>query len=291
MSNTMLITGVSGFIGRYIAEEALRRGYRVTGVDLRCSDTRGVEFIEADTRDKDRMFQVMRGQDCVVHLAAVTSNVEFVKNPLECYEINVNGFLNVVDAAAKGGCTRLVYASSSAVYLDTFSEETTIDFSKQTNHYAKAKLMNEMVASSYEEIHKVRTIGLRYFNVYGDGENAKGDYASIISLFRKAKRDGERLVVYGDGKQARDLINVKDVARISLDLLEKGSCSVYNVGTGVATEYLTIAKMIDRHNVVHIPNPLPSYQHYTRAETTRLREVLGDYQFVELQRGIRDLMV
>jgi nucleoside-diphosphate-sugar epimerase len=286
----MLITGVSGFIGSYIAEDAVRRGYRVTGVDLKRSHTPGIEFVEADIRDKGRMLQVLKGQDCVVHLAAITSNVEFVKNPLECYEINAHGFLNVIDGAVKGSCTRFVYASSSAVYLDTFSEETTIDFSKQTNHYAKAKLMNEMVAKSYEEIYKLRTIGLRFFNVYGDGENEKGDYASIISLFRKAKKNGEQLVVYGDGKQARDLINVRDVACISLNLLEKGSRSLYNVGTGVATEYLTIAKTIDRHNIVHVPNPLPSYQYYTRAETARLREALGDYQFVELQRGIRDLM-
>jgi UDP-glucose 4-epimerase len=289
MSTTMLVTGVSGFIGSYVAAEAVRRGYRVTGVDIKPSRAAGVEFVQADIRDKDRMVQVTRGQDCIVHLAAITSNVEFVKNPIDCYEINATGFLNVLEAAVKGRCTRLVYASSSAVYLDTFSEETTIDFSKQSNHYAKAKLMNEMVARSYEDIHKLRIIGMRYFNVYGDGENEKGDYASIISLFRKAKRAGEPLVVYGDGKQARDLINVKDVARISLDLLEKGSCPVYNVGTGVATAYLAIAKMIAPNNIVHVPNPLPSYQYYTRAETSRLRDALGDYQFVALQDGMREM--
>ena len=291
MRKNLVITGGSGFIGRYVAEEAIRRGYSVTGVDRRPSRTQGLLFIQADIRDTDRMIQVMRDNDYVVHLAAITSNVEFIANPADCYDINANGFLNIIETAAQGGCTRLVYASSSAVYLDTFSEDTVIDFAKQSNHYAKAKIMNEMTAHSYEEIHKIKTIGLRYFNVYGDGENTKGDYASIVTLFRNARTHGESLAVYGDGKQARDLIHVSDVARITLDLLEKGSYPVYNVGTGTATAYLTIAKMIDKHRITHVPNPLPSYQYYTKAETTRLRETLGDYQFMQLEKWIADMTV
>lgn len=140
-------------------------------------------------------------------------------------------------------------------------------------------------ASSYQ----LRTLALRYFNVYGNGENQKGDYASVVTLFLKARKNGESLVIYGNGTQARDLIDVRDVAQITLDLLEKGSYHIYNVGTGVATTYATIAGMIDEHHITYVPNPLPSYQDYTRAETTRLREALGDYQFIELERGIEDM--
>ena len=189
----MLITGAAGFIGRYVAEEALRRGYRVTGTDRRASSPGGVDFVEADIRDKARMTQIMKDQDCVVHLAAVTSNVEFIKNPVECYEINASGFLNVIDAAARSGCRRFVYASSAAVYLGGFSEDAVIDLRKQGNHYAKTKLMNEMVAKSYERIHTMRATGLRFFNVYGTGENAKGDYASIVTIFLKARKNREPL--------------------------------------------------------------------------------------------------
>src|SRR3989442_10768199 len=120
MSMRMLITGAAGFIGRYVAEEALRRGYRVTGTDRRASSPGGVDFVEADIRDKARMTQIMKDQDCVVHLAAVTSNVEFIKNPVECYEINASGFLNVIDAAARSGCRRFVYPSSAAGHLGRF---------------------------------------------------------------------------------------------------------------------------------------------------------------------------
>jgi len=288
MNERLLITGVSGFIGRYVAEEARRRGYRVTGVDRKRSHLDGIEFIEADIRDRERIRQAMKAQACVVHLAAVTSNVEFIKHPAECYDINANGSLSIMDAAAQSGCRRLVYASSAAVYLESFVEDTVIDFRKQSNHYAKTKMMNEMVAGSYADIYRMKTTGLRYVNVYGTGENEKGDYASIVTLFLKAKRNHEPLLVYGDGKQSRDLIHVTDAARITLDLLEKGTEDIYNVGTGVSTTYTTIAAMIEKDNIRYVPNPLPNYQHYTKADTRRLRAALGNYEFVELREGIID---
>jgi len=289
MNKDLLITGVSGFIGRHVAEEAIRRGYNVAGIDRSHSEIGCIDFTKADIRDRGRLLKIMRGKEYLIHLAAITSNVEFIKNPVDCYDINASGFLNVIDAAAKGGCKRFVYASSAAVYLDSFSEEAVIDLRKQGNHYAKTKIMNEMTADSYEHIYGMPTTGLRYFNVYGRGENDKGDYASIVSLFLRAKKNCEPLVVYGDGTQARDLINVRDAARITVDLLEKGADHVYNVGTGAATAYAAIAAMIDRHRIRYVPNPLANYQHYTRAETTRLRGALGDYQLIELEKGIRDL--
>src|SRR3989442_2398152 len=257
MKPRMLVTGAAGFIGRHVVEEALSRGYRVMGTDRRAAVTKGSEFVEADIRDEVQMMQLTQDQDCVVHLAAITSNVEFLKNPQECYDINSNGFLKVIDAAARSGCKRFVYASSAAVYLDGFSVDTMIDLRRQGNHYAKTKLMNEMVAKSYEHIHTMRATGLRYFNVYGNGENTKGDYASIVTIFLKAHQNREPLVVYGDGKQARDLIHVRDAARVTVDLLEKGAEDVYNVGTGASTAYTAIAEMIDRHHIKYVPNPLP----------------------------------
>jgi UDP-glucose 4-epimerase len=289
MSGRLLITGGSGFIGRHVAEEAIRRGYRVTGLDRNDPHTDGIDVVKADIRDKDRVRQVVKDQDYVIHLAAITSNVEFIKSPADCYDINANGFLNVLDCAASSGCRRFVYASSAAVYLDTFSEDAPLDVRKRGNHYAKTKIMNEMVAKSYEHIHGMRTIGLRYFNVYGHGENDKGDYASIVTLFLKAKNDHRDLLVYGDGRQARDLVHVADAARVTLDLLEKGSDDVYNVGTGVATAYAEIAAMIDEHHVRYVPNPLPDYQYYTKAETSRLKGALGSYAFIGLREGMRDI--
>ena len=289
MRETVLVTGVSGFIGRYVAEEATRRGYRVTGVDRHDASIPGVDVVTADIRDRERLATLTKGQDHVIHLAAITSNVEFAKHPTDCHDVNVTGFLNVIDAAVRGGCRRFVYASSAAVYVDQFAEDTVIDAATQGNHYAKSKMINEMMARSYARTHRLETIGLRYFNVYGRGENGKGDYASIVSLFLDARKHGRPLTVYGDGGQARDLIHVTDAARLTLDLLEHASYDVYNVGTGVATTYRAIAEMIDPHHIQYVPNPLTHYQHYTRADTTRLRATLGGRDVMDLATGIREL--
>ncbi len=289
MSPRIVVTGVSGFIGRHVALEALRRGYHVTGLDRQPSAVDGIEFVQADIRSAGVVRQITKGADYVIHLAAVTSNVEFLKCPFECYDVNVNGFLHVIDAAAANGCRAIVYASSAAVYVDRFAEDNTLDVGAYNNHYAKTKIMNEMVAESYRAVHGLRTIGLRYFNVYGNGENQKGDYASIITLFLRAKARGESLAVYGDGTQARDLVHVDDAAHITVEALERGKEAIYNVGTGQATTYATIAEWIDRARTAYVANPLPSYQHYTCADTTRLGELLGGRRLMPLREGIASM--
>jgi len=117
------------------------------------------------------MKQVMRFKGYGIHLAAVTSSVEFMRNPLDCYTVNTRGCLNVSDAAARSGCKRFVYGSSAAVYLDGCSEDTVIDLRKHGNHYAKTKIMKEMVAKSCEHIYEMSTTGVGYFGVYGVTRN------------------------------------------------------------------------------------------------------------------------
>jgi nucleoside-diphosphate-sugar epimerase len=286
MTKKLFITGISGFIGRHVAAEALRRGYSVRGLDRKESTLDGVEFIEADIRDRGALLHGVKDADYTIQLAAVTSNVEFMRNAGESYDINTNGFLNVMDVAANSGCEKVVYASSAAVYGDIFSEDAIIDMRTHGNHYANTKLINEVIARSYQDIYKMKTTGLRYFNVYGNGENDKGDYSSIVAIFLRAQGRNESLTVYGDGKQARDLIYVTDAARMTVDLLEKGENDIYNIGTGVATAYTTIAEMIDKTKIVYVPNPLATYQYYTRADTTRVRGILGEYEWKKLEDGI-----
>lgn len=281
--NKIVVTGCSGFIGRNICEQALKEGYEVYGIGITPCPVKGVRFTNVDITDMAKVMKAVSGTDAVIHLAAITSNVEFEKDTLRCYDVNVNGFLNVIDAAVKNGCKRFVYASSAAVYIDGFSEDTIIDIRRQKNSYAKTKLINEMIARSYEDIYKIKATGLRFFNVYGDGENEKGDYASIVTLFMKMRNAGKSLTIYGDGKQARDMINVSDVAKVALKIMREGTHDVYNVGTGEATTYNEIADAIDEKNKKYVENPLSSYQYLTKADTKRLRSVIGDYRFVNVK--------
>ncbi len=287
---SVLITGCSGFVGRKVAETALKMGYKVLGVDTHPCQMEGVEFSKVDITDREEVNKVISNVDAVIHLAAVTSNLEFERDLERSYDINVNGFLNVISAAATNGCKKFVYASSAAVYMDSFSEDSVIDMKKQKNNYAKTKLINEAIAASYEDVYGMRTTGLRYFNVYGEGENRKGNYASIITIFLDANSNGMPLEIYGNGKQARDLINVSDVAKITMMLLENGKHPIYNVGTGKATSYEDIANAINKTNKKYINNPLSSYQYLTRADTGRLRKTIGDYKFIEIGEGINKMI-
>ena len=285
MQETVLVTGCSGFIGSHVSERALSEGYRVIGMDVKDCKNPEVEFIKGSITDRLSVEKAVSEADYIIHLAAITSNIEFEKDYERAHEVNVNGFLNVINAAAKSKCKKFLYASSSAVYPEEsqFSEDFIINIKRQRNHYAKSKLINEMYAESYRDIYKLPTVGMRFFNVYGPGENEKGDYASIITIFKSYKEMGKKLVIYGDGSQARDFIYVKDVAEIVLKLLKKAESGVYNVGTGTATSYLKIAELIDPLNKEHIPNPLSSYQRLTRADTGKLEEAIGEYKFTELE--------
>ena len=284
---TILVTGSSGFIGSHVAAEALKEGYRVKGLDLKENDNTAIEFVKGDIRDKSAVSKAMEGVDFIIHLAAVTSVVEFEKNPVECFDININGFMNVLWAAHEHKVKKALYASSAAVYTgEHFSDSMPLDYSKQHNPYAQSKMINEMHADYFFHSRGLDSIGLRFFNVFGDGENEKGQYASIATQFIKNKRRGEPLVVYGDGSQARDFINVNDVANITLMLLEKGSPGVYNVGTGNAFSYEHIAEIIDKSSIKHVDNPLKAYQYLTKADTSKLLREIGDYKFINLNEWI-----
>ncbi|MEM3245913.1 MAG: NAD-dependent epimerase/dehydratase family protein [Candidatus Micrarchaeaceae archaeon] len=282
---TVLITGSSGFIGSHVVAEAIKNGYKVKGLDI--ADPKqngGFEFVRADIRDKKAVSDAMEGVDYVVHLAAITSVVEFEKDPVTCFDININGFLNVLSAALKNNVKKVVYASSSAVYTGKhFSEELPIDYMKQNNPYSQSKLINEMHAQYFMHSKGLKCIGLRFFNVFGEGENEKGQYASIVTQFMKNKANGEPLIVYGDGLQARDFIYVDDVAKITLLLLKKADSGVYNVGTGQAISYKRIAEIIDKDHIKYVENPLKSYQYLTKADTSKLLMVIGRYEFVKLE--------
>ena len=286
-NGTILVTGSSGFIGSHVAAEALKEGYRVKGLDLKGNENTAIEFVKGDIRDKSAVSKAMEGVDFIIHLAAVTSVVEFEKNPVECFDININGFMNVLWEAHEHKVKKVLYASSAAVYTgEHFSDSMPLDYSKQHNPYSQSKIINEMHADYFFHSRGLNSVGLRFFNVFGDGENEKGQYASIATQFIKNKRRGEPLVVYGDGSQARDFINVSDVANITLMLLKKGSPGVYNVGTGNVFSYEHIAEVIDKSSIKHVDNPLKAYQYLTKADTSKLLRDIGDYKFMDLDEWI-----
>ncbi len=289
MQGRLLITGSSGFIGRHMVRKAIESGYNVVGLDLEDPVVEGAKHIEGDIRDPETVKNAMTGVDYVMHLAAITSPVAFIEDPARCYSTNVNGFINVIDAAQKHGVKRFFYASSASMYLDDFSENAIIDIKKQRNHYAKSKMINEMIAHSYLDIYKMDIVGVRYFNVFGLGDDEKGPHASVVGQFLRQREEGKPLLVYGDGKQSRDYIYIDDAVNISLMLLEKGTYPVYNIGTGKAISFNEIADLIQKDGKKFVPNPLSTYQYHTQADTRRLFETIGEYKFTDTTAAIKYL--
>lgn len=293
MQKKILITGCSGFIGRHAVSYSLKNGYRVVGLDLKPLGIKDKDlaFVRGDINDMRAVERAARGCRYVLHLAAMTSLPDFRYDLHRSYGTNVMGFLNVIEAAKRNRCAKFAYASSSAVYGDSFSEESVIDVKAQRNHYGKSKLIDEMIADSYADSFKLSTVGLRYFNVYGPGEEVK-ERSSPVTQFLKSRRKDGAITIFGDGKQSKDFIHVDDAIRITFMLIEsRKGVGVFNVGTGVSTSFNEVARIMGPAKVAYVRNPyLSSYIFYLKADTRRLRKAIGKYQFIRLKDGISRLM-
>ena len=246
----VLVTGGAGFIGGHTAGGLVRLGHQVTVLDNLSTGHRenvpaGCVLVEGDVRDHALVGRCVQGQDAVIHLAAFLSVLDSFSRATECFEVNVHGTLNVVEAVAAGGKGRVVFASSSAVYPeepDIPKAETMCP--EPASPYAVSKLEGEHLLEWYHTRRGVEYVAFRYFNVYGPRQSADSDYAAVIPKFIERSLRNETLTIYGDGRQTRDFVYVADVVEANaLAALGSGS-GVYNVGTGTAITILSLAEVI-----------------------------------------------
>jgi UDP-glucose 4-epimerase len=225
---TVLITGGAGFIGSHLAAhfkgqaavrilDNFRSGHRRNweGIDA--------ELIEGDILDPAVLRRAVHGVDYVFHLAAMVSVPESVQHPLECEQINGLGTLRVLEEAAHAGVKKLFFASSAAVYGDNpVVPKTEMMTPEPKSPYAITKLLGEHYCQFFREEGRLPTVCLRFFNVFGPGQNPKGAYGAAVPVFVERALRGEVLTVYGDGGQTRDFIGVHDIvaaiAHVTLSL-------------------------------------------------------------------------
>ena len=249
----------------------------------------------SDVRNIHMVQSSRKGIDYVFHLAAVTSPPEF-ENPLgEGYGVNVQGTYNVLAASAASGVRRVILASSSSIYgSDTETMREDYLPSTYTNLHPLSKRINEMTANIFQE-YSLETVSLRYFNTYGVDENSKGAYSSVIWKFIESIRNGKAPVIYGDGKQSRDFVYVKDAAKASVMAMKKGkSGEIYNIGTGVTTDFNKIFSMVKavtgfRGEARHVPNPLKNYQYFTQAEVSKAKRDLNFTHEYNIAKGVTEI--
>jgi UDP-glucose 4-epimerase len=238
-----LVTGGAGFIGSHIAARLVERGEEVRVFDnFSTGKLENVlplgfraDVIKGDLRDADAVRKAMSGVEVVFHQAADPSVPRSMADPAACYESNVLGTVNVLQAAHEAGVRRVVFASSCAVYGDEPSlpkrETTTL---APMSPYATSKLSGEQLCEVYTRFFGVEAVALRYFNVFGPRQDPNSAYAPVIPRFIKALQDGLPPTVFGDGEQTRDFIYVDDVVQANLLAAQSPDAPgrVFNIASG-----------------------------------------------------------
>lgn len=256
----ILVTGGAGFIGSHIVEKLLADGASVRVLDnfssgrrenMLFKDLNGdnhaslpnrLEVVDGDLRDADVIKTCLRGIELVFHLAALVSVSRSMIEPQDCYNVNVNGTVTLLEAARQAGVRKVILSSSTAVYGDTdrfpTDEETPLN---PLSPYALSKQVIELYARLYSRTFGLPVISLRYFNVYGPRQRPDSDYAAAIPIFVRHLVNNETISIYGDGKQSRDFIFVKDVVRANLLAAESNVAGeAFNICTGHETTLLDL---------------------------------------------------
>ena len=243
-----IVTGGAGFIGNNIVRQLLKQKHTPIVIDslyrgkIERISSLGVEFHKVDIRDFNQLRDILKNSDGIFHEAALTDVQESFTKQKEYHDVNVVGTENIFKLANEFGL-KVVYASSSSIYgnpktipINEKNEQSPI------NPYGQTKLEDEFLAERYTKL-GVSIIGLRYFNVYGKGQT--GSYAGVITKFINNLKEKKPPVIFGDGTQIRDFVDVEDVALANISAMQSNvKNGFFNVGTGIATSIQQLAKIM-----------------------------------------------
>ena len=291
----VVVTGGAGFIGSHLADALLAAGHEVHVIDNLANGRKedvptGAVFHELDILDRAAIAPILKDAHCVFHLAALPRVQFSIDNPKEAHATNVDGLLNVFEAARKSKVRRLVYSASSSAYGDQTIMPLNEDMKPNPmSPYAVHKHYGELLARQYCMHYGLETVCLRYFNIFGPNFDPNGPYAMAIGKFLTQAKKGESLTVTGDGSQTRDCVYATDVARANIlaaTSAKVGKGEVINIGSGKNPSILSLAKMIGS-NITHIaPRVEP---HDTLADISKAKKLLGWKPEVTLEKGIAEL--
>ena len=261
---TWLITGVAGFIGSHLAEYLLLNKQNVIGLDsfssgskmrvnrlkkkvLEAKDAK-FTFVEEDIRNIKQCNDLVNKSDFILHHAAEISVVKSMGSPLLTHDVNVNGFLNILEAC-RVFQKKMIFASSSAVYSRAPTEHFS-GLSGLSSPYGLSKFINEEYAMLYARLYKTQVIGLRYFNVFGENQSSDGVYASVIPKWIKLVLGGKPVEIFGDGNATRDFCHVSNVVRanveaaFSIDSLNDVCGQTFDIGSGDSISIFRLLEVI-----------------------------------------------
>ena len=249
----IFITGGAGFIGIHLCKKLLELNHDVTVYDNFSNSSQEnfdskinqkVTLISGDILDISKLVTSMQNHEIVIHLAAQISVPESVKNPKLTFDVNVNGTHNVLESCKKNKISKIIAASTAAVYQNV-SEKTILNESSVTepsSPYGSSKLEMENMINDFTQTHNVNAIILRLFNVYGIGQSP--EYAGVITKFLSDIKSNNSLTIFGDGSQTRDFVHVNDVVSAIILSIDSSNFGLYNVATGKSVTILDLAHLL-----------------------------------------------
>ena len=268
MKNKFIVTGGAGFIGSNLVNKLLEDGHEVKVIDNESSDAHDnpywngeAENYNIDIFDYEKLKAVMEDVDVIFHLAAEARIQPAIENPRLAVQTNVLGTCNVLQAARENGVKRVVYSSTSSAYGLANPIPNTEDMPKDClNPYSVSKTAGEELCKMYSDLFGLETVIFRYFNVYGENQPTKGQYAPVIGLFQRQHKAGEPMTVVGDGLQRRDYTHVSDVVEANVlastvelndifqiteyKYMKIGYGEIFNIGSGTNHSVMDLVKLI-----------------------------------------------
>ncbi|ANR99386.1 NAD-dependent epimerase/dehydratase family protein [Aeromonas hydrophila] len=316
---TWLITGVAGFIGSNLLEKLLKLNQKVIGLDnfetghqhnldevqsiVSAEQWARFFFINGDMRDYASCERAVKGVDYVLHQGALGSVPRSITDPITTNAANITGFLNMLQAAKEAQVQSFTYAASSSTYGDHPAlPKVEKNIGNPLSPYAVTKYVNELYASVYARTYGFKTIGLRYFNVFGRRQDPCGAYAAVIPKWTAAMINGEVIYINGDGETSRDFCYIDNVVQMNLlaaTALEESKNEVYNVAVGGRTtlnELFSAIKLALSNNKIYLSQE-PIYRDFragdvrhSQADVSKANLLLGYVPSHSILDGINEAM-
>lgn len=251
----VLVTGGAGFIGSHLVESLVALGAHVTVFDDFSTGflanlaliARDITLVEGCITDNNLCNRVLQNQQIVFHCAAQTSVPQSMEDPLKCNETNIRGTYTLLQGALLNGVERFVFSSSSAVYGQREGRCTEDLPYNPSSMYGFSKMVGEELCKKYTAFFNLETVCLRYFNVFGERQDALGSYAAAIAKFRYSMQHNKPIIIQGDGSQCRDFVSVHTVVKANLTVgqlpSERVAGETFNVASG---ESITLLELVQQ---------------------------------------------
>jgi UDP-glucose 4-epimerase len=292
----VLVTGGAGFIGSHLTEELLRKGDDVTVLDnMESGSHSNLKGLDVDILEGDclSLSEMDLNPEAIYHLGIHSSSPMYRMDPFLTGRA-VNEAIAVFELAKRNKAP-VVYASSSSLYNSLEPPHREDMVIQVTDYYTEARLAVERIAELYNRLYHVRSDGMRFFSVYGPKEEAKKQYANMISQFIWDMKADKQPIIYGDGTQSRDFTYVKDVVRALRIAMKSDYHGILNVGSGQSFSFNEIIAMLNKKlamdvQPIYVPNPIKNYVAHTLADTSKALNILRFRASYSLDRGIDEIL-